>query len=41
MDGMHRVCKAVMLGHITISAVQFPTHLEPDYVGIEADDLPY
>ncbi len=41
MDGMHRVCKALLLGHTTVRAVQFPAYLEPDYVGIEADDLPY
>ncbi|USD66822.1 hypothetical protein [Vibrio sp. SCSIO 43136] len=41
MDGMHRVCKAVMLGKETISAVQFSTYLEPDYVGVASDDLPY
>lgn len=41
MDGMHRVCKAQMLGLETIKAVRFPNYLEPDYVGIEPDDLPY
>ena len=41
MDGMHRVCKAQMLGLETIKAVRFSSYLEPDHVGIEADELPY
>jgi hypothetical protein len=32
MDGGHRVCKAWMLGHTEISAVQFPQDPEPDYI---------
>lgn len=30
MDGMHRVCKALMLGHRTIDAVRFPSNPQPD-----------
>ncbi|MBD1572592.1 hypothetical protein HC725_04775 [Vibrio sp. S17_S38] len=41
MDGMHRVCKALMLGDIHIKAVKFKSYIEPDYIGIEADKLPY
>ncbi len=41
MDGMHRVCKAQMLGHATIKAVRLAQDVEPDYVGVEPDDLPY
>lgn len=41
MDGMHRVCKAVLLGHETVRAVRFTQYLAPDHVGIEADELPY
>ena len=41
MDGMHRVCKAVVEGKDTILAVRFTTLPEPDYVGCEADKLPY
>ncbi|MGQ7287336.1 hypothetical protein ACUN7Z_07310 [Vreelandella venusta] len=41
MDGMHRVCKAVLLGHDTVRAVRFPQYLAPDHVGIEADELTY
>ena len=41
MDGMHRVCKALILGRETISAVRFKQDPEPDYVGVDPDDLPY
>ena len=41
MDGMHRVCKALIEGRETITAVQFGQDPEPDYVGIPPDELPY
>jgi len=41
MDGMHRVCKAFLEGHDTISAVQFTELHEPEYVGKQPDELPY
>ncbi len=41
MDGMHRVCKALILGRKTISVVRFEQDPEPDYVGVNPDDLPY
>lgn len=41
MDGMHRVAKALLLGRTTIEAVQFTHDPEPDYVGVQPDDLPY
>jgi len=41
MDGMHRVCKAFLLSHDTISAVKFKELHEPDYVGKEPHELPY
>jgi hypothetical protein len=41
MDGMHRVCKALLLGHDTIDAVRFLHDPEPDHIGIPLDDLPY
>lgn len=41
MDGMHRVCKAEMLGHSTIRAVQFIHALAPDYIGVAPEALPY
>ena len=41
MDGMHRVAKAVRLGHADIEAVQFEVDPEPDHVGLGPADLPY
>jgi hypothetical protein len=41
MDGMHRVAKAALLGHETIAAVQFASDLEPDFVDVQPEDLPY
>ena len=32
MDGMHRVCKAYLLGRTTIKAVQFSQDPEPDEI---------
>ncbi|HMG27778.1 MAG TPA: hypothetical protein VKH36_13305 [Acidimicrobiia bacterium] len=41
MDGMHRIAKALLEGRATIDAVQFQTHLEPDYRNCRPEDLPY
>ena len=41
MDGMHRVCKAFIESHDTISAVKFNELHEPDYIGKNPDELPY
>jgi hypothetical protein len=41
MDGMHRVCKALVLGIGSVKAVQFSSMPEPDFVGREPDTLPY
>ena len=41
MDGMHRVCKALMQGIASVHAVQFTSDPEPDYVGLEPESLPY
>lgn len=41
MDGMHRVVKAVLLGYGSISAVQFSEKIQPDYVDVDLDSLPY
>ena len=41
MDGMHRVAKAVRLGHTGIEAVQFDEDPDPDYVGLGPAELPY
>jgi hypothetical protein len=41
-DGpMHRICKALLLGHKDIEAVRFRHDREPDYVGVHPDNLPY
>jgi len=41
MDGMHRVCKALLEGLGDIEAVRFIDDPEPDYTGVDPDDLPY
>jgi len=41
MDGMHRVAKAYLEGRKVIRAVRFKVDPEPDYVGVDLDDLPY
>ena len=41
MDGMHRVCKALLEGRSEIEAVRFVRDPEPDYIGVHPDDLPY
>ncbi len=41
MDGMHRVCKALLQGLDHVEAVRFPNDPNPDFVGIRPDDLPY
>ena len=41
MDGMHRVCKAVMSGETQILAVRFTTDPQPDYINCRPEDLPY
>jgi len=41
MDGMHRVCKALLLGHLDIEAVRFPSDPAPDFRDVHPDDLPY
>ena len=41
MDGMHRVCKALLLGLSEIEAVRFVQDPEPDYIGASPSDLPY
>ena len=41
MDGMHRICKALLLGHVDIEAVRFVRDPDPDFVGVHPDDLPY
>jgi hypothetical protein len=41
MDGMHRVCKAVLNGETHILAVQFDADVTPDFINVNPDDLPY
>ncbi len=41
MDGMHRICKALLEGRTDIEAVRFVHDPEPDYIGVHPDDLPY
>ena len=41
MDGMHRVCKALLQDLPEIDAVQFIEDPEPDYVNCQPKDLPY
>ena len=41
MDGMHRICKALLLGSGDVEAVRFVHDPEPDYIGVHPDDLPY
>ena len=41
MDGMHRICKALLLGHEDIEAARFENDPDPDYIGVHPDDLPY
>lgn len=40
-DGMHRVVKAYLQGRTSVLAYQLPVLPEPDYVGVDQDDLPY
>jgi hypothetical protein len=39
MDGMHRICKALLEGHERIEGVCF--HRDPDHIGVKPDDLSY
>lgn len=41
MDGMHRVAKALLLGHEEIRAVRFLVDPPPDYTHVYPEDLSY
>jgi len=41
MDGMHRVCRAILDGVVEIPAVRFEVDPEPDFVNCDPDRLPY
>jgi hypothetical protein len=41
MDGMHRICKAVVIGQSTVPALKFEEDPQPDFVNCDPDELPY
>ena len=41
MDGMHRIAKALLQGLEHVEAVRFIHDPEPDYIGVDPDELPY
>ena len=41
MDGMHRVCKALLEKRPTVAAVRFAKDPEPDYIDADIEALPY
>jgi hypothetical protein len=41
MDGMHRVLKVALEGGSEIEAKCFEVDPEPDYIGVNLDELPY
>jgi hypothetical protein len=41
MDGMHRVCKALLENRATIAAVQFEITPQPDHVDVAVETLSY
>jgi len=41
MDGMHRVCRALLEGRPDVAAVRFERDPEPDHVGRDPASLPY
>jgi hypothetical protein len=41
MDGMHRVAKALLLGHRTIAAKRLPVLPPSDFSDVHPEDLPY
>ena len=41
MDGMHRVCRALLEDRSVLPAVQFMQDPEPDYIDADIDALPY
>lgn len=40
MDGMHRIAKALLVGQSSVRAVRFDEQPDPDYRGVQPDDLP-
>ena len=41
MDGMHRICKALIQGQAFVMALRFTEDPPPDFVGVAPEDLPY
>ncbi len=41
MDGMHRVVKAFVEGRRYLLAYRLPVMPEPDYIGVDPNNLPY
>ena len=41
MEGMHRVLRVALEGGDRIAAKRFSQDPEPDYVGVDLEDLPY
>lgn len=41
MDGMHRVARALLQGQTHIMSIRLHAMPEPDYVGVDPDDLSY
>lgn len=41
MDGMHRICKALIKGSESVTALRFTQDPEPDYTNIHPDELSY
>ena len=41
MDGMHRVCRAILEGRATIAARRFAADPEPDHRNVRFTDVPY
>jgi len=41
MDGMHRICRVLLERRDEIKAVRFVRDPEPDYIGVQPDDLSY
>jgi hypothetical protein len=41
VDGMHRVCKALIDGLKTVKAIKLSTMPQPDFIGVPIDQLPY
>jgi len=41
MDGMHRIARALLEDRVTVRAVRFEVHPEPDFHDVRPEDLPY